>query len=922
MRTSAIIIAQTTKYISPSINIGFNGVLKNNGSIFNFPNPSLVFRKEDISQEEERVYTLFSQLFNYDINNKNQYFIKLEINLLFQEIKMAINSIMGEKKEYFNKIYREVIEINKKYGFIQNIGHFNKDIENFKNETNIITQKFKSQKNEFNTSKNKNFKNSNSIYKNSHYNFGLIKNISVLENNLIKPFNYELRVINKEQWQKQIYEFYNIYKSMNDFEKQEFLNAISLSENDIVSVRKMTKEQWGIFIKNILPKVSSFVNSYNENIKLENSIYNNELLNNISKLTEKQWLDFKMILLHSHNNDFKNLSSFFELRTNENNSDIYLWQKEKQDFINYIYENKYIKLLKYAFDVIEYDVNNKLQYSENLVNNVTEKFTEWITYLTENQWENVKTVINNSKNEYIKPFLENIKNENTQGIEPKFSAEKRGAIEYINNNKKYVFDILSVLKEKEEIRKEIGNWIDLEILNKREINNNEFSLSTNILNENNNKEINNVTEKFTEWITYLTENQWENVKTVINNSKNEYIKPFLENIKNENTQGIEPKFSAEKRGAIEYINNNKKYVFDILSVLKEKEEIKKEIGNWIDLEILNKREIHNNEISLSTNILNKNNNKEINNITEKFTEWITYLTENQWEDVKTVINNSKNEYIKLFLENIKNENTQGIEPKFSAEKRGAIEYINNNKKYVFDILSVLKEKEEIKKEIGNWIDLEILNKKEINNNDYIKPFLKILNISKIEKGMSLFVNDNYKNLIIKNIINKTDFVNLKNNYKEFSIIKNIQSKNIDTNSEKYLHKTANKEYENSMVFSNSINEFDDYKTANLVIAKNNNKQSVVSNTPKIPDVVSEVKKSIKNEIDDVIMIKDNIKQQETSNKTIYELVKRLDTQQNEIDNIIKSQKQMLKITDISFVTEKVINHMQSQLKLEKMRRGL
>ena len=922
MRTSAIIIAQTTKYISPSINIGFNGVLKNNGSIFNFPNPSLVFRKEDISQEEERVYTLFSQLFNYDINNKNQYFIKLEINLLFQEIKMAINSIMGEKKEYFNKIYREVIEINKKYGFIQNIGHFNKDIENFKNETNIITQNFKNQKNQFNTSKNNNFKNSNSIYKNSHYNVGLIKNISVLENNLIKPFNYELRVINKEQWQKQIYEFYNIYKSMNDFEKQEFLNAISLSENDIVSVRKMTKEQWGIFIKNILPKVSSFVNSYNENIKLENSIYNNELLNNISKLTEKQWLDFKMILLNSHNNDFKNLSSFFELRTNQNNSDIHLWQKEKQDFINYVYENKYIKLLKYAFDVIEYDVNNKLQYSENLVNNVTEKFTEWITYLTENQWENVKTVINNSKNEYIKPFLENIKNENTQGIEPKFSAEKRGAIEYINNNKKYVFDILSVLKEKEEIKKEIGNWIDLEILNNKEIHNNEFSLSTNILNENNNKEINNVTEKFTEWITYLTETQWEDVKTVINNSKNEYIKPFLENIKNENTQGIEPKFSAEKRGAIKYINNNRKYIFDILSVLKEKEEVKKEIGNWIDLEILNKREIYNNEFSLSTNILNKNNNKEINNVTEKFTEWITYLTETQWEDVKTVINNSKNEYIKPFLENIKNENTQGIEPKFSAEKRGAIEYINNNKKYVFDILSVLKEKEEIKKEIVNWIDLEILNKKEINNNDYIKPFLKILNISKIEKGMSVFVNDNYKNLILKNIINKTDFVNLKNNYKEFSIIKNIQSKNIDTNSEKYLHKTANKEYENSMVFSNSINEFDDYKTANLVIAKNNNKKSVVSNTPKIPDVVSEVKKSIKNEIDDVIMIKDNIKQQETSNKTIYELVKRLDTQQNEIDNIIKSQKQMLKITDISFVTEKVINHMQSQLKLEKMRRGL
>lgn len=53
-----------------------------------------------------------------------------------------------------------------------------------------------------------------------------------------------------------------------------------------------------------------------------------------------------------------------------------------------------------------------------------------------------------------------------------------------------------------------------------------------------------------------------------------------------------------------------------------------------------------------------------------------------------------------------------------------------------------------------------------------------------------------------------------------------------------------------------------------------------------------------------------------------ELIRRLDVQQKEIEKIRSTQKQMLNITDISVVTEKVMNQMQSQLRLEKMRRGL
>lgn len=76
------------------------------------------------------------------------------------------------------------------------------------------------------------------------------------------------------------------------------------------------------------------------------------------------------------------------------------------------------------------------------------------------------------------------------------------------------------------------------------------------------------------------------------------------------------------------------------------------------------------------------------------------------------------------------------------------------------------------------------------------------------------------------------------------------------------------------------------------------------------------------EVHDIITKKRRQNEEQADNKTVLELMRRLDVQQKEIEKIRSTQKQMLNITDISIVTEKIMNQMQSQLRLEKMRRGL
>ena len=108
----------------------------------------------------------------------------------------------------------------------------------------------------------------------------------------------------------------------------------------------------------------------------------------------------------------------------------------------------------------------------------------------------------------------------------------------------------------------------------------------------------------------------------------------------------------------------------------------------------------------------------------------------------------------------------------------------------------------------------------------------------------------------------------------------------------------------------------------MVVVKKNQGNAMVQTPPKIPEVVLEAKKAMQAEIHDIITKKRSQNEEQADNKTVLELMRCLDVQQKEIEKIRSTQKQMLNITDISIVTEKIMNQMQSQLRLEKMRRGL
>ena len=818
-----------------------------------------------------------------------------------------------------------------------------------------------------------------------------INNISILGNSLFKPVKNIITSSQREPWQKDAYEFYNIYKSMDEKEKKEFLKSISMTEYDIVSVKRMTKEQWNVFLQNVLPHVSLYIKKSEDNINLQNYIQQNHNLSYVLDMTQNQWLNFKTVLLNNTDNNLNSLKQFFKNTVEENNS-FAKWEIEKKNFINFVYNNKYESFVNEAVKSAEFyksqnnEFNqNNIYFSESKADEMSSKLTEWMTYLTESQWNEVKTVLTTSKEtEYIKPVLEIIKSQKAEETEPEFSAEKRGVIEYIKNNKKLSVEILRELAEKDEIKKELTGWVDLKVLDKKTTEVNETARK-NILNENievnknseeispNSEVINNLSAQFTEWLSYLTESQWNEVKTVLTaNEETEYIKPVLEIIKSQKTEETEPEFSAEKRSVIEYIKNNKKLSVDILQRLSENEEIKKELINWVDLKELKNEEfrLNKSKITPKTDISGFYlNGKYITNASENLAKWLEYTTKSQWDDIKAFINTQQdNEYLNPVLSNVNIQTAENDENAFNEQKKEFIRQIVNNKEYASNFINLAVQNKGI-----NDIITDLAKKTEINSLSKTEETYEIDNVEKVltsNKAQRAKTN----NETIKRILNwayntesnsevkrqiRNKFVNEVRN--EVKYDENILNSSYSTSnkffekiykkrkeaipqimSQLYTAKDINSVYtnekfnasmaQNGKYFSANLinrinsgsaeNELSQYTTADLVIAKSNNVKGAVKNPVKMPDITTQVQQAVKTQVNDIIKINKSSEIQQSENKTIYELTRRINLQQKEIESIITNQRQMLKITDISVVAEKVMNQMQSQLRLEKMRRGL
>ena len=1125
--TSAKTIIKTAKLVPFSGIHTLIGIKSGEGNIFYFPQPDIVFKKDQTEAENmERTKALFYQLFNYGTHTNNLYFIRLEISSLIQEIKLAIDSLTSPVKVSFEKIYKEVLEIENKGGFYKKTDYWNRHIEGLKNDINTLIEKLNVENsglfNVYLAQTVERYKSERNTFKNLLNSIYTRRKLSVLENSFIKHANYITGILNREQWQKDAYKFYNIYNSMEENERREFLNALSITENEIASVRKMTKEQWKAFLNNILPAVYLFVTNYVNKDNYIEILENNKILKNISSLNQEQWLDFKIKLFNNKNSNFERLISFF--KTEQNKVLHENWKAEQRNFINFVYDNKYISELSDAVSVVLADYTEFKMWNDEFfnvhnikINDVSSKFSDWLSYLTENQWEEMKTVLKaNENNKYIRPLLEILKLPSQEKNEPEFSAEKRRFINYINENKKASLEIIETLENKNEIKEELEKWVDLKNVHtllrneeKKEIIKSDFS-SISLENEDLKweKTENNVSLEIEDWLSYLTESQWEEVKTVLKaNENNQYIRPLLEILKEPKMEGQEPEFSAEKRRFINYINENKKATLEVIGTLENKEEIKRELEKWVSLKDVHallrneeKKEIiksDSSSISLENDDLKWE--KTENNVSLEIEDWLSYLTENQWEEVKTVLkDNEDKEYVNPVLEILSGTDFKDAEKLRLFQKEKFIKYINDNKSLADKFMKIVSQNKVLYKSINNWVNKDVnkfdIKKEQINKhsnqvnrnygfsklqnlrfsdktkrfiNDWISdiemreyqylekvPVSKTYNVDSHFKNINvwfkqkryaneiwqrtrtldnsgitlknnnLMYKKNYRswnNMINYSLLNSFEngnnshigavfetyksgtFTNIENNdINKFSSYNNslrntwnfykplekVYGYADNNESSKYINfgymhfnykeplasfsgqkdfqdiyneKFLNGAYKNysadafninrSSVFGNinkmtlnkgnydmtankisylltenhnkaTENELSQYKIADLVVVRKDYGHTAIDNTPKMPEIQNEVKKAVNSQMNDIITVKHNETEERNGNKEVYELTKRLNLQQKEIEKILTSQKQMLKITDISIVTEKIMNQMQSQLRLEKLRRGL
>lgn len=217
------------------------------------------------------------------------------------------------------------------------------------------------------------------------------------------------------------------------------------------------------------------------------------------------------------------------------------WVQEKQAFAEYVQKHQYISLAHSVLtDFIkteqkEHFVETKedQRYSEKTLHETAERLAEWFSYLTETQWEEIRDVFTeNSENAIIKPILEMMEQQRPAPEEPLFSSEKRGLISYLAEHTDKSVEIIRMIQNRESLKSSMENWVSLPPEEKVSKENVVLQEVEQIFTD---EQIQDTAESLTEWISYLTENQWEEIKSVLTIHQNEaYISPLLEmvNIRN------------------------------------------------------------------------------------------------------------------------------------------------------------------------------------------------------------------------------------------------------------------------------------------------------------------------------------------------------------------------------------------------------
>ncbi len=760
---------------------------------------------------------------------------------------------------------------------------------------------------------------------------------NILESSQISNFGRTIDTLTEGHWKRDLRHFVNIYRSMETEEQSRFLEEISMTETELLSVQSMTKEQWDAFLTDTKPLITSFVKKQEE---AQKTLQITEFLRHAANLTEIQWQEVKDVFMENHEKTY--INPILEMMEQQKpNLEEPLFSAEKRGVINYLTEHtegtlEVIQLLQNRAGLKEIMENWVVLPSKERIAKVSEiaskpatifadgqlestvkSLTEWLTYLTESQWQEVKEVfVENSEKTYINPILEMMERQTPNLEEPLFSAEKRGVINYLAEHREGTLEVIQLLQNRDRLKETMENWVILPSKERLE-----KVLETAVESEMivTDEQLESTAESLTEWLAFLTENQWQEVKSVLENHQNaEYITPLMEIVASQKAFEMEPQFSAEKRGAMQYIAQNKQAGASLIKVLMKQKHIEENLSEWVDLTLW--KEAKEQHLEKSAESKNKALLPEeiTQNTTTALTKFLSVMTESQWKEMhEMAVKNQQFQHLQPMLTLSQNQEDY---VSFETEKKVWIDHITGNRSVALELLKLIEGNKQTKfifRSLQQKMDRE-------TQSGYEKPSLTQLSVFNInEQGRT------DKKIVVQRMTNWLHSV--ENNRTFLPVRKADYFDNVQKNLFHNHFTHADTSMKNTNHFSgvlyqevseNTLLQPDSYDTAQMVMVKKSQGNAMVQTPPKIPEVVMEAKKAMQTEVHDIITRKRSQEPEQSDNKTVLELMRRLDVQQKELEKIRSTQKQILNITDISVVTEKIMNHMQSQLRLEKMRRGL
>ena len=607
----------------------------------------------------------------YHIEN-NKVLSKQQINDIYNDKKNEKeNNKLKEIKQNLeiNKVTEAVI-LNNQNEYKKNLERIDENIKMLKEEKLLIKDELFDIISYKETLESINKNNLNDLK-------NMIKNIKINDNNepneIIKIYKYELMILDFNKISIQLYEELssNLGFNLVEFSKKNKTYYSKSQSKEYKTIEIYDKKKISIKQKEIYNNNNDINNNKNKSL---NASFINSYNNNIKIISEKNSFE---LLIDEELNSFINEEEYNNSEINDLLNNIALiiinHLKKIEIKIPLNFNDKVILYLSYFFKILFYDkvINNKIKFVNKDYKNIKKEYQKGKEFINneilklDGKYEETK-----EKKIELENKLKIIKESNTKS---KFNEID---MTFVNLNEK----INEIMEEKDDIKNNIINY-------ENDINNKKIEINNEI--ENINNELRKVKEEINQINNENELNKIKNNESIIN-----YRKIIAEkfNIIKEQLQLYKKKYGSN-------ISLYNKFISKINNSL-QKNRNKIFIG-------LEKKIINNNEYQ-DLNSLFNNNNNDSNNLTNILNKTANNLRKKQTMDDYNlssndlILNYSNKNY--NFINSIKIEKTN------KSFNKNLLS--NSTKKKLFP-------KKKPNSRLKNNINFEIWNKNEFNLNNFI-----------------------------------------------------------------------------------------------------------------------------------------------------------------------------------------------------------